>query len=88
MVTVDNRASASFTVVDVRAEDQVGLLHAIASSLTLANVEISLAKVATEAHAAIDSFYVIREGSKITEPEEVKALIAAIEGAIATLDTR
>jgi [protein-PII] uridylyltransferase len=55
-VSVDNQASASCTVVDVRARDCVGLLHTIASALTRAGVEIALAKVSTEGYRAVDSF--------------------------------
>jgi [protein-PII] uridylyltransferase len=46
-VTVDNRASRDFTVVDVVAQDRVGLLHAIASALTASGAQIALAKVPT-----------------------------------------
>lgn len=84
-VSVDNRASAKFSVVDVRAEDRVGLLHAIASALSGAGLEITLAKIATEAHSAIDSFYVTRRGEKVVAPEEVEALVATVQRAIEEL---
>jgi [protein-PII] uridylyltransferase len=81
-VSVDNRASLRFTVVDVRGEDRVGLLHDLAAALAGAQLEIAVAKVATEANRAIDSFYVTRRGSKLTEPGEVNALRAQLAAAV------
>lgn len=81
-VSVDNRASGRFTVVDVRAEDRVGLLHAISSALKAEGVQIELAKVATEAHRAIDSFYVTKRGKKITDPTEIESLMRQLQGTI------
>lgn len=80
-VTVDNHASRAATVVDVVAQDRVGLLHAIASTLTAAGAEINLAKVSTEAHRALDSFYVTRRGSRL-EPPEVELLEQTLQSAL------
>ncbi|MET0402642.1 MAG: [protein-PII] uridylyltransferase [Cystobacter sp.] len=85
-VTVDNRASRDFTVVDVLARDRVGLLHAIASALTRAGASIALAKVSTEAHRAMDSFYVTREGSRVEGPREEAALVEALTATLESLE--
>lgn len=81
-VSVDNRASQRFTVVDVRGEDRLGLLHDLAAALAGAELEIAVAKVATEANRAIDSFYVTRRGSKLTDPGDVDALRAQLAAAV------
>jgi [protein-PII] uridylyltransferase len=81
-VSVDNRASQRFTVVDVRGEDRLGLLHDLAAALAGARLEIAVAKVATEANRAIDSFYVTRGGSKLTDPSEVDTLRAQLADAV------
>lgn len=87
-ISVDNRASQHFTVIDVRAEDQVGLLYAIASSLTGMGLQIALAKVATEAHRAIDSFYVTTtEGEKLLDPGQIEAATSMLRRAIDALTT-
>ncbi len=87
-ISVDNRASQHFTVIDVRAEDQVGLLYAIASSLTGMGLQIALAKVATEAPRAIDSFYVTTaEGEKLLEPAHIEAATSMLRRAIDALTT-
>lgn len=85
-ITVDNKASQGFTVIDVRAQDRVGLLYAIASALSASGLEISLAKVATEAHRAIDSFYVSRGGRKLASAEEISAVVESVRARIDTLD--
>jgi [protein-PII] uridylyltransferase len=69
-------------VIDVRAEDRIGLLYVIASQLTALHLEIALAKVATEAHRAIDSFYVTSAGEKLTDPEQIEATLTALRRAI------
>ena len=81
-VSVDNRASQRFTVVDVRGEDRVGLLHDLAAALATARLEIAVAKVATEANRAIDSFYVTRAGRKLTDPDDVDAVRARLASAV------
>jgi [protein-PII] uridylyltransferase len=81
-VSVDNEASRAFTVVDVRAEDRLGLLHDVAACFADAGLEIALAKVATEANRAIDSFYVARGGEKLIDPEALEALREQLEGVL------
>jgi len=81
-VSVDNRASQRFTVVDVRGEDRLGLLHDLATALAGARLEIAVAKVATEANRAIDSFYVTRGGEKLTDPAEVESVRAKLAAAV------
>src|SRR5262249_11646957 len=81
-VSVAKRASQRFTGVGVRGEDGVGLLHGLARALTEASLEIAVAKVATEANRAIDSFYVTRGGQKLTDPGEVEALRQRLETAV------
>jgi len=73
-------------VIDIRAQDRVGLLHSIASFLAGQRLEISFASVTTEAHRALDSFYVTFHGRKVTEPLEVEAITARLRRAIDALE--
>ena len=57
-VTVDNNASASATVVEVRAEDVVGQLHRITRALVECHCDVTSAKVSTFGSAVVDAFYV------------------------------
>lgn len=80
-VSVDNQASSRFTIVDVRAEDRVGLLHAIAQALYDAGVEIALARIATEGNRALDAFYVTEKERKLSD-EEADALALKLGAAL------
>jgi [protein-PII] uridylyltransferase len=81
-ISIDNRGSQNFTIVDVRAEDRMGLLYVIASTLHRLGVEIALARISTEAHRAIDSFYVSSRGAKVTDADQLNELLQALERAI------
>lgn len=80
-VSFDNKASMKFTVVDVRAEDRVGLLYATAQALHDAGAEIALARIATEGNRAVDAFYVLKGGQKLSDPD-AQALCDTLTGAL------
>ena len=78
-VTVDNRSSEKFTVVDVFTQDRVGLLFAITHTLFQLGYIIHLARISTNADQALDVFYISDGGgNKIVELERMKALRAAL----------
>jgi [protein-PII] uridylyltransferase len=78
-VTVDNRTSDEYTVVDVFTQDRVGLLFAITHTLFRLGLKIHLARISTNADQALDVFYLSdREGRKITELERMRELRAAL----------
>jgi len=87
LIEVDNETSDSRSVIDVQAEDRVGLLYDISRALADLNLDLSLAKILTEKGAAVDSFYATeRLGGKILDPgriQEVKHKLrqAALQGA-------
>jgi len=71
-VTIDNDASESATVVEVRAPDRIGTLYRITKALAELDLDVRLAKVATLGHEVIDSFYVVdASGAKLTDPEHL-----------------
>jgi [protein-PII] uridylyltransferase len=77
-VTVDNDASESATVVDVRAPDRIGTLYRVTRALADLGLDIRHAKVATIGHEVVDAFYVIEaSGAKVGEDR-----IPVIEGAL------
>ena len=68
-VSVDNAASQFFSVVEVRAPDQVGLLYRIARALHELGLDIHHAKIATHPEGALDVFYVWDlSGEKLDAP--------------------
>ncbi|HYL58358.1 MAG TPA: [protein-PII] uridylyltransferase [Candidatus Acidoferrales bacterium] len=78
-VTVDNRTSEQFTVIDVFTQDRVGLLFAITHTLFKLGLLIHLARISTNADQALDVFYVSdRAGRKITDLDRMRELRAAL----------
>jgi [protein-PII] uridylyltransferase len=78
-VTVDNNASASATVVEVRAEDVVGQLHRITEALVECHLDVISAKVSTFGAAVVDAFYVRGpDGNKVTDSRTIGRLEATI----------
>jgi [protein-PII] uridylyltransferase len=78
-VTVDNRTSEQFTVIDVFTQDRVGLLFAITHTLFRLGLLIHLARISTNADQALDVFYVSdRAGGKIEDLDRMRELRAAL----------
>jgi [protein-PII] uridylyltransferase len=57
-VLIDNKASASHTVVEVNGRDRPGLLFELTRALTALNLQISSAKISTYGEKVVDVFYV------------------------------
>jgi [protein-PII] uridylyltransferase len=83
-VTVDNNASASATVVEVRAEDVVGQLHRITQAIVDCQLDVTWAKVSTFGSAVVDAFYVRGpDGEKLTDSRRIGALESSIRARVA-----
>jgi [protein-PII] uridylyltransferase len=84
-VTVDNRSSEQYTVIDVFTQDRVGLLFDVTHTLFEQGLLIHLARISTNADQALDVFYVSdRKGHKITDlarMRELRETLAARLGA-------
>ncbi len=80
-VTFDNTSSDSHTVIEVKAQDSLGLLYNLTRVMYEHGLDIALAKISTEANRAIDVFYVTDgEGRKLldeTRQAAVKSMFLA-----------
>jgi len=86
IIEFDNEISESRTVVEVQAEDRVGLLFTLTNTLSELSLDISFAKIFTEKGAAIDSFYVQdHDGQKIADTGRLDQIKAKLEAAIELL---
>jgi len=64
-VEIDDTCSTHSTLVEVIAQDQLGLLYRVSSQLSLQNCNIEIAVIETEGQMAIDAFYVTSGGKKL-----------------------
>jgi [protein-PII] uridylyltransferase len=71
-VLVDNKSSASHTVVEVNGRDRPGLLFELTRALTGLNLQVSSAKISTYGEKVVDVFYVKNLfGHKIEHPSKL-----------------
>jgi len=81
-VVVDNDASATSTVVEVTAPDELGLLHRVTRALFACDLDVISARVSTFGDEVVDAFYVRHTGGgKVTaQPaiENIERSVAAI----------
>jgi [protein-PII] uridylyltransferase len=79
-VRVDNETSDFYTIIDIFADDRVGLLYDITRTLSSLGLDISLAKISTKVDRAADVFYVQDEtGEKIYDEERLKKICEALK---------
>jgi [protein-PII] uridylyltransferase len=81
-VAFNSEASATATLVEIVAHDRPGLLYDLASTFSRFGANIEVVLIDTQAHKAIDVFYVTAEGKKLTAEKQAileTALRAAIQ---------
>jgi [protein-PII] uridylyltransferase len=78
-VLFDNHASATATVVEVRAPDGVGVLYRITRALAECDLDVRTAKISTLGHEVVDAFYVTDpEGAKVDDAEHIREVERAV----------
>jgi [protein-PII] uridylyltransferase len=78
-VSIDQEASDNATLVEVVAQDRPGLLYDLASVFSELGCNIELVLIDTEAHKALDVFYVTSSGRKLeaTKADDVRSRLTA-----------
>jgi [protein-PII] uridylyltransferase len=64
-VSFKDDASEAATLVEIVAEDRPGLLYDLANAISLAGCNIEVVMIDTEAHKALDVFYLTYQGKKL-----------------------
>ncbi len=80
-VRFNNSASDEATLIDFVGEDRPGLLHDLASAISACGCNIEVVMIDTEAHKAIDVFYVTYQGGKLDEPLQDQLQTALLQAA-------
>ncbi len=82
-ITVDNRLSDEYTVIEVKCPDRLGLLYLITRTLSALDLDIASARIATEIDQAVDTFYVLdRKGRRLEDPAAIEQARTALEQAL------
>ncbi len=69
-ITLDNNISDLYSVIEIKAQDKLGLLYLITRTFYVLGVTIHMARISTEGNRAVDAFYVTKkDGSKFSERE-------------------
>jgi [protein-PII] uridylyltransferase len=79
-VSLDSEASGTATLVEIVAEDRPGLLYDLATAISANGGNIEVVLIDTQAHKAIDVFYVTANGGKLNA-EKQAAIREAVEKA-------
>lgn len=74
-VSFNNDASHTATLVEIVAEDRPGLLYDLARAISSLGANIDVVLVDTEAHKALDVFYITAGGGKL--PEGLRTQLSA-----------
>ena len=79
-VAFNNEASETSSLIEIVAVDRPGLLYDLTSVLSSAGLNIEVVLIDTEAHKALDVFYVTHRGARVPlamQPEIRSKLLAA-----------
>jgi [protein-PII] uridylyltransferase len=78
-VFVENNSSDFFTIIEVFADDRIGLLYLITSTLSSLRLDIRIAKIATKGDQVADVFYVLDlEGQKVEDESRLREIQNAL----------
>ena len=78
VVRFDTGHSQKYTVLEIIADDALGLLYRISRVISDQGCDVDLVLISTEGHTAIDVFHVTKQGARLTDGEQL-ALQSGLE---------
>jgi [protein-PII] uridylyltransferase len=88
-INVDNEASNFFTIIEVFTYDSPGLLFTITDALFKCDLDVWVAKIATQVDQVADIFYVRDiDGQKVDDPAQVKHITEQINLVLIEMENR
>jgi [protein-PII] uridylyltransferase len=85
VVRIDNDTSGRYTILDIIADNALGLLYRISRVMSQHGCDVDLVLIATEGEKAIDVFHITKAGAKLTGAEQLALtsdLQRTLEGAV------
>jgi len=77
VIHADNQSSRRYTILDLVADNALGLLHRVSGAISRHGCDVGLVLISTEGQKAIDVFHITRGGAKLPD-EAIAALTADI----------
>jgi [protein-PII] uridylyltransferase len=77
VIHADNQSSRRYTILDLVADNALGLLHRVSGAISRHGCDVDLVLISTEGQKAIDVFHITRGGAKLPD-EAIAALTADI----------
>src|SRR6185503_10246206 len=75
VVHCDNDSSRRYTIVEIVAENRLGLLYRVSRAMSESGCDVDLVLIATEGRRAIDVFHLTRNGVKLSLPQQQEVIV-------------
>lgn len=72
VVHCDNESSRRYTIVEIIADDAMGLLYRVSRAMSESGCDVDLVLIGTEGRRAIDVFHLTRDGVKLTPDQQAE----------------
>jgi len=75
VVHCDNDSSRRYTIVEIVAENRLGLLYRVSRAMSESGCDVDLVLIATEGRRAFDVFHLTRGGRKLTPAQQQEVTV-------------